>query len=240
METVSQIRMLICCFLAGATIEHAEVSATPIASNECSGIWAASGETPFIAPNAALRDIFAPNGMVSIKATGEGLTVVGRKQSTHLENVIGNPPVTEVLWSPDSRHFVVNESDGGVVGTWTTHFYTLDKSEHLISRDIASFIKPLANKMSKCESAEEANIGTVAWLNGGKELLLVAEVPPHSSCRNMGEVAGFRVSIESWKVIERLSENKLRKKWVSVLGCRFANGNDPLGHRSNYVKKPIE
>jgi hypothetical protein len=37
----------------------------------------------------------------------------------------------------------------------------------------------------------------------------------------MGAIAGFRVSVTSWRVLERISENRLRTKWGKYLGTRF-------------------
>jgi len=196
---------------------------------KCGGIWAANGKPPYVGPDFAPSEIPAPNGRVSLKAYSGSLSLVGRKHSINLRKILVNPPLMEVLWSPDSRNFVVNVSDGGLVGSWDTYFYSVDQDEYPAFRDIESLIRPIANKLPQCDMAEQANIGTVAWLNEGKELLLVAEVPPHSSCRNMGDLLGFRISVESWRITERISEDRLRKKWGKVLGCRFAHncGNEP-------------
>lgn len=223
MKISSQMRILIFCPPVLLALAFAKTtSATQIVANSCSGIWGAAAETPYIAPNLPLHDVISPNGRIAIKATGNGLYVVNGQQAVALEGVIGNPPVTEVLWSPDSKSFVINESDGGTVGTWLTHFFYLDQNGRPVSRDIESLVSTLASKMPDCASTETANIAAVAWLNQGKELLLVAEVPAHSSCRNMGAIAAFRVSIASWKMIEQLSGNTLRKQWPSVLGCRLS------------------
>jgi hypothetical protein len=204
---------------------------TIASSNKCSGIWAALAQSPFIDSNIPLQDILAPNGFVSINSTNEGLVVVGRRKNSRLEEVIGNPTVTEVLWSPDSGSFVVNESEGGAVGLWNTYLYFIDRDDHPVYRNIEGLIRPLVDKVPQCDPPEDSNIGTVAWLNNGKELLLVATVPPHSVCRNMGQISGFRVSIESWKILERIPEKKLRKKWANYLGCQFAKTTDSSGHR---------
>jgi len=127
----------------------------------------------------------------------------------------------EVLWSPDSNGFAINVSDGGLVGTWETHIYTIDQNGNPAPRNLQRLILPIVSKFLRCEPKEVANFGIAAWLNGSKEVLMIAEVPPHSSCRNMGTLIGFRISVLSGKIIERISERELRRKWKSFLGCRF-------------------
>ena len=132
----------------------------------------------------------------------------------------------EVLWSPDSQRFALNVSDGGVVGGWFAKVYWIDESGGVNQIDIGSEVLRLANSLPRCEEREDANIGVVAWLDGGKELLLVAEVPPHSSCRNMGALQGFRVSATTGVVVEHISERQLRQKWNATLGCRFSSDDE--------------
>jgi len=189
----------------------------------CKGIWASDGVSPFVGSNAPLREVVSPNRKFSIKAASDGLSVVGSQSITRLEDAIGNLPVTEILWSPNSKYFAVNESDGGLVGTWTSHLYKLDESDKPIKVPLEKSIRKIIDLLPHCQTEENANFGVVAWLRGGNEILVIAEVPPHSSCRNMGEITGLRISLQTRRVIERLSERVLRKNWSSVLGCRFVH-----------------
>jgi hypothetical protein len=116
---------------------------------------------------------------------------------------------------------VINVSDGGLVGTWEAYLFLLDANDRPVARDIQRLVRPLADKLLLCEPGEVANIGVASWVNGSSEILVVAEVPPHSSCRNMGGIFGFFVSVQSEKIIERIPEDVLRKKWAGTLGCRF-------------------
>lgn len=203
------------------TVGSAEISSR----DRCTGHWAAGAVSPYpdsgpsyLEPDFIPTNIPAPNGKVSIKATSEGLSLVGRNGSTHIE---AYPPLMEVLWAPDSRNFVINVSDGGLVGHWDTYLYSIDADESPVYRDIQKIVRPIADVLLQCEPKEEANLGVVSWINGGKDILIIAEVPPHSSCRNMGAIFGFRVSAKSGEIVERMSEDALRKKWAKALGCRF-------------------
>jgi hypothetical protein len=187
---------------------------------QCIGIWANGAKSPFNAHTFTPTTTISPNGDYSISGSTDGLSLISMGISSHLSILI-NPPLTEVLWAPDSRSFAINVSDGGLVGTWESYIYLIDDKGHPMPLDIQQLIMPIANKILKCDPKEEANIGIAAWLNGSKDVLLIAEVPPHSSCQNMGAIIGFRISIESKKIIERISEVELRKNWRHALGCRF-------------------
>ena len=208
--------------ILGAAVSNAAGPDSVFPLERCTGIWAAEAKASYIGPDFSPTNVPAPNDNFSINATREGLSLVGKRGNpSHLE-ILVNPPLMEVLWSPDSRNFVINVSDGGLVGSWEAKFYSIDADERPVSRDIQNIIMPIANKLLKCEPKEEANIGAVSWLDNGKEVLIIVEVPPHSTCQNMGAVFGFRVSVKAGKIIERISEADLLKKWGNVLGCRFA------------------
>jgi len=122
------------------------------------------------------------------------------------------------MWAPDSRHFVANASDGGVVGTWNATVFAVRQGRaHRLAplRDV----QLAANRLARCEEPETANLGVAAWLAGGAEMLVVAQVPPHSSCRNMGQMHGYRVATGSGRILESLSHATMRKRWGRTLGC---------------------
>lgn len=187
---------------------------------QCTGIWAEGAKLPFKGDMLTSTESISPNGVSSISGSMEGLSLINKGKVSHID-ILFSPPLVEVLWAPDSRKFVINMSDGGLVGTWETCIYSIDDRGNPVPIDIQNLIKPISNKIMQCEPKEEANIGIAAWLNNSTEILLIVEVPPHSSCRNMSTITGFRISIETRKIIERISENELRKNWKRVLGCRF-------------------
>jgi hypothetical protein len=131
--------------------------------------------------------------------------------------------LTEILWSPDSKAFVVNASNGGVVGTWNAYYYSIDAQGRPVSTNLQDSLSAMTQKIPHCDDQEKANVGVAGWLDGGKDLLVVAEVPPHSSCRNMGAIRGFRVEVAPWSIVGEISESKLRRDWGRLLGPRFAS-----------------
>lgn len=190
------------------------------------GIWAAAGQSPFVSSSAASVEIFAPDGMKKIKETIGGLALSG-KHTIVLQDILSPPSLTEILWSPDSKSFIVNASDGGVVGTWSAYYYSINIEEKQEPKNFYNLLASKIQEFPHCDDPEVANVGAVGWLDGGKELLVVAEVPPHSSCRNMGAIRGFRVAVTSWNVLGEIPEAELWRDWGNVLGPRFTAERPP-------------
>jgi hypothetical protein len=152
-------------------------------------------------------------------APGEyGVRFVGPSGQAQPLPVYANHGLTEMLWAPDARHFAVNASDGGAVGGWeVTVFEVRQGQPHRLPPYRA--LQATANRLPRCETPETANLGVAAWLKGGAEMLVVAEVPPHSSCRNMGALLGYRVATTTGRILESLPYGELRKRWPQALGC---------------------
>jgi len=125
--------------------------------------------------------------------------------------------LSELLWSEDSSAFTVTSSDGGWVGGWSVEVFLIKYSQ--IERvDVSSQAKKDVMRRYQCDEPqnEEPNLVAVAWREGSSQLLLVAQVPPHSSCREMGKLFGYIVSVPSGKIVERFSEARLRNEWEST------------------------
>lgn len=197
-------------------------SDTASATGSCAGVWASGARPLYLGDDLVPTSVPAPNQALFVKATPDAMLIASKDGQASNLDVLVNPSLMEVLWSPDSQRLAFNVSDGGVVGSWEVTAYSVENRSKPAVISFAEEIKLLANALPQCEEKEDANIGIAAWLAGGKELLLVAEVPPHSSCRNMGALQGFRVSAATGKIIEQITEQSLRQKWNAVLGCRFS------------------
>lgn len=133
--------------------------------------------------------------------------------------------LSEILWSPDSSAFAITRSDGGWVGSWDVEVFFFPAGG-LKKTDVSAQAKRDAQSLYKCGSSdepgnEEPNIGAVQWIAGSSELLIVAEVPPHSSCPEMGKLFGYIVSVPSGKIIRRFDEQQLKASWGSLFGERL-------------------
>jgi hypothetical protein len=73
----------------------------------------------------------------------------------------------------------------------------------------------------KCVEPQPPNIGGIKWIDSSDKLLLVAEVPPHSNCPQMGLIMGYVVSLPSGKIMERFDLANLNIVWGNQLGLRL-------------------
>lgn len=192
----------------------------------CKGIWTAhaapvfgAGGTGVPAPDrrASVAEVPGEDQLRFINASGriQPLRVYGDEGRELIEP---NQGLTEVSWAPDSRYLAVSASDGGSVGNWSiTVFAVRDGRAQRLPpyRELHA----AANRLLQCDGPESANLGVAGWLKGGAEMLVVAQVPPHSVCRNMGSLRGFRVATASGRILESMSYAALRKRWPDWLGC---------------------
>ncbi len=186
------------------------------------GIWSNNGSVPSLAADAN-GQLAAPDAARKIVATREGLRLVDIAAGTSaILPVLAMPPLWEVTWTPDSRYVAINASDGGAVGTWDATIFHIERSGKANRLGVAAIIRQASATLPKCYSQEAVNVGVVGWEHNGAIALVVAEVPPHSSCRNMGQLRGFRIALASQKIVETLSETALKKRWSTQLGPKFS------------------
>ena len=191
------------------------------------GIWSKAGIVPSFDVDAN-KNTFSPDKKHYVRATIDGL-FLGEINNKSLQplSVAAMPPLWEVLWAPDSNVVAVNFSDGGAVGTWDVDIFEVDSSNHLAAFQVSALIRNAARSLPRCEPIEDVNVALIGWSNRGDIAFLVAEVPPHSSCKNMGELQGFEVSMSSKKILKTIPESVLRNKWLSLLGDRISTHHTP-------------
>jgi hypothetical protein len=126
--------------------------------------------------------------------------------------------LAELLWARDSKVFAVTSSEGGWVGTWSVRLYwTADGNV----TDPGKFaLQSFKREFPRCPE-EHPNVGVVGWLQASRRLQLLVEMPCHSSCAQMCQVRGYVVDSASGRILERLSDNAVRKRWKRRLGGRF-------------------
>jgi hypothetical protein len=185
------------------------------------GIWAAAAKSAGSKSEGSFV-VRAPSGPAAVVYASDGVYLQISRRRTILDDAVEPPPLTEVLWAPTSRAFVITASDGGNVGTWRAHFYFLDENNNPIPRDIRGLIGQDADAFANCQTREQVNLAAITWLKGGSELLVVAEVPPHSSCQNMGALMGFVISVKSWAVEKKLSQKDMLSKFRKRFGTRLS------------------
>ncbi|MDE3010762.1 MAG: hypothetical protein KGI67_07735, partial [Pseudomonadota bacterium] len=121
---------------------------------------------------------------------------------------------------------VVNESEGGLVGGWLVHYFSIDSGKP-IERPMDVLLRHLSGNGPGCDG-EKMNYGVAGWLDGSAQtFLLIQEVPPHSSCKHMGAIVGAKVSVAEWKITAILSEKEIKAQWPELLGCRHSGPGLP-------------
>lgn len=152
----------------------------------------------------------------------DGVKVIVVMEKKHLPNNedTGVNALAELLWSPSSTAFSITESYGGEVGDWHVSVYEI-RGGRVYRLNVTKEVVQSFKRHYRCKESEDPNVGAVKWLNGGKCLLLVAEVPPHSSCPEMGKLRGYIVEVPTGKIVQQFDERKLRADWGQYLGKRF-------------------
>lgn len=187
------------------------------------GIWSVCAKKFPPIVNKGDSGVRSPDGMESVVYTTEGVYLYGRGKRTLLPDVLALPPLAEVLWRNDSRAFVITGSDGGIVGTWKINYYQVAPNGMPKEINVERIVMPALKSFAHCDDEEAVNIGAAGWINGGKDLLVIAQVPPHSTCRNMGAITGVTISLAHWRIKARVTEATLLSKWKRLLGSRFAS-----------------
>jgi len=165
-------------------------------------------------------EIPSPDGREKVLIQGVSLSVaMGGNRLRGTEDV-GVSALAELLWSSDSIAFAITESFGGEVGDWHVTVYMIEKGvvqRLAVSNEVVKSFK----SYYRCTEPEEPNIGAITWLNGSRDLLLVAQVPPHSSCPEMGKVRGYLVEVPTGQITKEFDEKELRDLFGGCLGSRF-------------------
>jgi len=150
----------------------------------------------------------------SLAVTRKGARLAGIEKE-------GVAKLAELRWSADSAAFFVTQSYGGEVGEWLVWVYRIqgDRVQRTsVTQEVAREFK----KHYRCREPEEPNIGAVKWLEGSNKLLLVAEVPPHSSCPEMGKVKGYVVEVPGGRIVQEFGDRELSLRWGRELGRRLS------------------
>jgi hypothetical protein len=204
---------------AGAACSAVLAVCSTSSAADCGGIWSSSGKQPRVGDAYTADSIPSPDKKLSVSVSDESVEMLRQNGGAAGLNVPANTAFMEILWSPESTSFSINVSEGTQDGPWQTFAY-------VVKNETPSWLtlydaKNAAGALPRCETKTAPNLATLAWLEGGKEILVVAEVPDLPSCKNKNEVAGYRVSAETGKVIENLDAATLQQKFGKELGCRL-------------------
>jgi hypothetical protein len=159
--------------------------------------------------------------IIKVLKKGRTIQVIAKERILKTSDELGVDALCELLWSKKLNAFVLTQSEGGWVGSWYASIYLMDADSVRVIDISSNVIKSFMKHYSCPEGTEEPNIGALKWLNNDKELLLIAEVPPHSSCPDMGMIMGYIVEISTGRIIKEYDQDSLKKQWGKNLGRRL-------------------
>ncbi len=159
----------------------------------------------------------SPDGMWALHRTRDGLVLVDGAGTPH-----GAPlaidTLAEAQWSPDSTAVALTSSDGGAVGTWSYRILRATRNDLLAVSDSRAVARVFRSRPGGCKD-ETPNVAVAGWVSVGT-LLIIAEAPPHSSCRDMGQVRAYTVTREG-AIRRRHSLEAVRRGYPQLLGARL-------------------
>ena len=150
---------------------------------------------------------------------------IGQKQFSARIDGFG----TEVLWSPDSKSFAVNQTEGGGgIGHRAYIFYV--KRDGLQRLDVSAPIEKAFGSPVKCEVPTPPNTAVVRWLDP-KRILVVAEVVNVSICECRGTYQSYELSVPNLRIIRRYTQSETKRRFSDVLGCELCDADDKCAQK---------
>jgi len=133
----------------------------------------------------------------------------------------------EIMWSPDSAALALTSSDGGLIGSWGVQVYFVNGDRlrpadvtQEVRRDVAHAypacvgIPCSPNDKKMFEDVTWVNVAAIAWVDGSKQLAVLAGVPPSSRYgANMGKVKGYLVEVPSGHIVQTFTKRAFVSRW---------------------------
>jgi hypothetical protein len=162
----------------------------------------------------------SPDHSLRLVVNGEDGQVYARGQKVGPSFAITRDE--EIIWSPDSRALLFTISFGAA-GPVLANFGTVQRASTDKDTDVTQTIRvDFASRHSKDRCHAEANVGGLAWLDGSRKAVFVAEVPPSPQCeKDGGYFEGYVVSFPDGSILERHSMKETIRRWRGVLGSRL-------------------
>ena len=163
-----------------------------------------------------IQDDRDPDGMHISYTVG----VAGRTFTTRLLGFNG-----EVAWSPDSKAFAVNQTEGGG-GLGTRVYVFFVEEDGLRKLDVSSPIEKDFGHPVQCEIEVPPNTGFISWRSDSSALLVAAEVVPVSICKCMGTYRVYETSLPSLTIKQTYAQPEAQERFKGLLGCELRDRDD--------------
>jgi hypothetical protein len=136
---------------------------------------------------------------------------------------------SEVLWSPDSQSFVINETTGGGgIGQQAYIFYV--EANQLRRVDVSTPVEKAFGAPVKCQVPVPPNTAVLKWLDE-QRVLVVAEVVHVSICKCLGTFMSYEVSLPDLQVLRSYTQAETKRLFAGSLGCEFKDADDACAKR---------
>jgi hypothetical protein len=135
----------------------------------------------------------------------------------------------EILWSPASDAFAVNETTGGGGLDQLTYVFYVDQ-DRLRRVDVSPVVDKAFGAPVKCEVPVPPKTAILRWLDP-QRVLVVAEVVNVSICKCPGTFMSYEVSLPQPEVLRSYTQAETKKLFAGSLGCEFDNADDVCAKR---------
>jgi hypothetical protein len=135
---------------------------------------------------------------------------------------IGHYLNAEVLWSPDSRAFLLTYSEGGSMGPYRAKIV-------YVRQDGIHVVEPVKDGLRLIREwcfygPETPEIAGIGWSGKDSSRVLIAvSVPGHTSCACFGVFSAFEINVADGKVLRKWNQIEAKKSLADKLGVTFAN-----------------
>jgi hypothetical protein len=136
---------------------------------------------------------------------------------------------SEVLWSPDSQAFAVNQTEGGGgIGQRTYVFYV--EMNQLRKVDVSRSVERAFGSPVKCEVPVPPNTAVLKWLDA-QGVLVAAEVVPVSLCNCPNTFKSYEVSLPQPRIMRSYTQAETKRLFAGSLGFELSDADDACATR---------
>jgi hypothetical protein len=137
---------------------------------------------------------------------------------------------TEILWSPDSKAFIVNGSENAYAG-FSFVVYQVSGERIIVSQPTEKAERDMVRRFPPCQARdldsdtckrlEESpyyNMSVIRWTNGSANVIVFAEVPCSSSYGGiMCQVLGYELEARTGRILRRIHARELKRRYQSCM-----------------------
>lgn len=127
----------------------------------------------------------------------------------------------EVLWSPDSSRFGINQTTGGGGIGQEAYVFSIVEGQMRMT-NVSPPVEKAFGSPVECEVPVPPNTAIIKWLDSDT-VLVVAEVTPVSICKCSGSFRSYVVSLTDLSIKGSYSQAETKRLFADSLGCELKN-----------------